>query len=233
MKTWKANKDELLNDEGWQRVTRKVGNFTYLYFFYILEKDNQTFILNTQTLMCTSLDGVGHKIFPLVYDLYRDAFIMKSKTIYKTYMEYICIDNVIIDSSFNQTIIDISYLYNPVVIDSLEKYIAVQDIQGIHIFMWNPSSKDEPLINVHYCYKDIKSKPYGGLFIDFNDDHYRVFSIVEYFDPKDKKFVVNVKKLLKEDAESKESWIHNYGCGEHYGLMDGLDGDSDAYWNID
>lgn len=230
MKTWEKDKDELLHATEWRRVIRRAGNFTYLYFFFILEYDNQTFILNSRTHKCSSIEGVSHHIIPLLPYIDRMAFVRNEKVIFQTYMEYICIDNVIIDADFNQTFIRTKYSTDIKVIDSIDTYIAVEDFRGIHILKWHPTNERKPLMELPYYYKDIESRPFGGLFMS---DYYGIFSPIKYFDPVEKVFKADVEKIKEDYIESNKMFVQECRFGEHYTLMDGLDGDPDAYWNID
>lgn len=229
MKFWKVNKEELLLSNKWQRVIRKVGNYTYFYFFFTLKEDGMTFILNTRTLKCSSIQGTNHKIIPLVLDLSRDTFTHKGKEIYKTYKEYICIDNWVIDSNFNQTFIETKYNSHLTVLDSLDYYVAAEDSQGIHLFKIDYSGRSLIIKESQYFYKRLNDNKVG-LFID---DNLANLSTVDYFNPLDKKFFVDVSKIKKKNKWAEERRLQELDPAEHYGLMDALDGEVDAYWNID
>lgn len=233
MKIWEITQEELLlffKKQKWQRITRKIGNYTYFYFFYILEKDNNTYILNTKTLKCASIKSINHRIIPLILDLDKNAFTHKNKTIFVTHKEYIFINNWILDSRFNHTIISTKYENHPTILDTLDYYIATSDFQGIHLFkiinFLNPGLK---IAEFHYFYKNTDNEK-AGLFID---DELNCFSPVEYFNPYNKKFFIDVNRLKEEDKSARQEFL-NSDSYEHYSMInDGYDGEAEAYDDID
>lgn len=232
MKTWQVNKEALLSSNNWQRVIRKVGNYTYLYFFFILKEDGKTFILNTRTLKCASIQGINHKIIPLVLDLPREAFIYKEKNVYNSCKEFICIDNWILDSDFNQTFIETKYDSHPVILDTLDYYIAASDFYGIHLLEIIGFSRHSLNIKeLQYYYKETKGgNSRSGLFMD---DDFACFSAVTCFNPCNKQFFVDTDIIEREYKWAKNKRSQEIESTDYYDLInDGLDGEADAIWNI-
>lgn len=221
--------DKILNDKNWYRVTRKIGNCTFNYSFFILEKDDTTHILNVSTRKITSIKGIKHNIIPVMLNVWENFFYGKEKEEYVTHQEYICIDNMILSADFEQTFIKTQYESNPQVLDTLGYYIAAYDFQGIHILKWSWKYGHDIVLT---------ETPYYFKYFD-NDASYKLYlgeaialSVVQYFNPVNKKFEANVDYIQRaHEAYLKEK--KNEYTIDHYSIYDALDGDLEAIWNID
>ena len=141
------------------------------------------------------------------------------------YMEHLWIDNIL----YNDKLIECVSLYKDYkLLDIHYYYIAVDDNMCIRIFRLNPEYGGKfTLIDVPYkCYSwGIYDS--ACLFLDetisYSVNWYAPFNVLSG------KFAINIEKIQSEYKNRKRVYIE-----DDYDLInDGLDGEADAYWNID
>lgn len=218
--------DNILKAKEWYRLSRTVGNCIFYYFFFILEKDDTTYILNTRTHKITSIKGINHNIIPVMLSVPDNLFYGKLRSKEVTFQEYICIDNMLLSADFKQTFIRTEYESKPRVLDTLGYYIAVSDFQGIHILK----------INWKYGHDIIlKEIPYYFKYIEKGNSYRLVIPndlTIKFFNPIEETFEADINRIKQMHKEYLERKKKEY-IPDNYNLYDALDGDIEAYWNID
>jgi hypothetical protein len=150
-----------------------------------------------------------------------ERFVIKQKE------EYLCIDNGIYDEELNKVAtLATKWDANPSVLDTYDCFVAVSDsCKNIHIFKWAPWNKSNIEECKYICRVDAERKVVGLIIDDdFNSNGYAPF------DPIKQKFAIDVDEIKKHRHPKAPL---EYNDNEEYSIMDALDGDPDAYWNID
>lgn len=208
------------------RITKHEGNVTYLFSFFVLETEGRRIIINLKSMKC--IEKSFKTLFPTSFSLrsndYSGAmerFVIKQKE------EYLCIDNGIYDEELNKVAtLATKWDANPSVLDTYDCFVAVSDsCKNIHIFKWAPWNKSNIEECKYICRVDAEIKVVGLIIDDdFNSNGYAPF------DPIKQKFAIDVDEIKKHRHPKAPL---EYNDNEEYCIMDALDGDPDAYWNID
>jgi hypothetical protein len=104
--------------------------------------------------------------------------------------------------------------------------VAVSDSQNIiHIFKWAPWNNANVEECNYNCWSEAEQKVVGLI---VNDDFQS--NRLAPFNPIKKKFSIDIDGIKKHHHQKKSVENDDY---EEYSIMDALDGDPDAYWNID
>ncbi len=218
----------VINDvENLYRLTRKDGNVTYLFSFFVLKTKNRQIVLNIKSLLY--IDIQSKNLMPYSFSVKKKDYLAKiERFVVKQEQEFLCIDNTIYDENLKKVLsITTDLDSNPVLLDSFDCYFAVSDYQNnIHILKWNPV-RETRLDELHYtCRFNDSNQKSVSLIIEDEQNTY----VCASFDPVKKKFVINIDQIrsIYGRKESADYYMH-----DDFGIMDALDGDPEAYWNID
>lgn len=215
------------NVENLYRLTRKDGNVTYLFSFFVLKTKDRQIVLNLKNLLY--IDIQSKNLMPTSFSFKKKDYLAKNERfVIKQEQEFLCIDNVIYNEFLKKVVsITTKRDSNPILLDSFDCYLAVSDSQNnIHILKWNPV-RESRLNELHYTCRFNGSKQRSiNLIIEDELNDY----VCASFDPVKKKFVVNIDQIksIYGRKGNADDYIH-----DDYGIMDALDGDPAAYWNID
>lgn len=219
----------LYNVDEMYRLTQKVGNVTYMYSFFILKSGDSCFIMNLKTLKY--IEKSFNMILPTSFSVeVKDYLVKQERFVVKQNPEYLCVDNIIYDEEMNiVSSLESKWDKKPVLLDVYDCYIAISDFRDrLHIFTWKIWNlpNEEIIEDSHY-------------FCRFNNDNNKIEIIVadEHhsnslapFDPIRKKFVADIETISDIYGKKKNT---DYEEANEYSIMDALDGEPDAYWNID
>lgn len=217
----------VINDvEELYRLTRNDGNVTYLFSFFVLKTKGTHIILNLKNLLCIEKDFMY--VTPTSFSVKEKDFLVKNERfVIKQGQEYLCIDNTIYDEELNKvTSIRTKWDANPTILDIYDCFIAVSDFRNnIHILKWIPSNEAKIEESYYVCKIDKAGKDIGLIVVD----EWKNNNCAPFY-PIKKKFVVDIDSI-RYAHERKVSV--DYDEHDDYSIMDTLDGEPDAYWNID
>lgn len=218
----------LYNVDEVYRLTQKVGNVTYLYSFFILKSGDTHIILNLKTLKY--IEKNFKTILPTSFSVkVKDYIVTQDRFIVKQDPEYLCVDKNIYDEEMRiVSTLESKWDENPVLLDVYDRYIAISDFHNrLHIFtwnVWNLPNKEKIEDSLYLCRINKNNK------IDIIvADEYHSNSLAP-FDPIRKKFVADIETISMIYDKKKSTDYDDYN---EYSIMDALDGEPDAYWNID
>ena len=216
---------EFKNVLEWHQIIQKVHNSSIVYPFYVLHIKDYAVVLNLKTLRFIPISNES-RILPMDFTFHRNCYERdKTQLFMCDYMEHLWIDNIL----YNDKLIECVSLYKDYkLLDIHYYYIAVDDNMCIRIFRLNPEYRGKfTLIDVPYkCYsRGIYDS--ACLFLDetisYSVNWYAPFNVLSG------KFAINIEKIQSEYKNRKRVYIE-----DDYDLInDGLDGEADAYWNID
>lgn len=213
----------------WDIITKRIEeNKIYYPFISIQYMDGHITICSLDSFKC--LKGNFKNITPVSFIFSKEYYSYKNSVFFDTYCCSICIDDNVYDSNFNilkykkqDTIEDweiVDAMKKGNFLDNCGQYIAYEG-HGIHIL------KVDYVHKIYYPVKYVCEEINNNLFLKVKEPTIFNSQYIS-FDVKGKKFVIN-KELIKNEARCHSNSIFE----EHYGLMDALDGDPEAYWNID
>ena len=228
------------NVKKWYRLTREEGYYKLFYNFCIVETIESKILINLKTLKFSTISF--HKIFPTTLDFNRSYYINKhmAKNLINMHWQYICVDNKIYDEKLN-VIVEIKPRFNGEIslLDTIGRYVAVLEKHTndheIHIFLVYSIHGNFGSVDTRYiCFYD-KSKKSTALKVDIysllptpyrnqKDD-----SLIS-FAPNTYKFIIDTQRIEEDEQDRRE---RDYGIEDHYSIWDALEGDPEAYWNID
>ena len=145
---------------------------------------------------------------------------MSSAVFYKIHNTFICVDEKIYDDNLKlieyHDFVDSIAMEDSKVLDTCGPYVAFEK-NGIYIF--TIGHYPYQINKVCYCYKEKNNLPR----LSFSKDD------VLHFDLRNKKFMINLEdwKNLQRQESCYDDFLENYS------IMEALDGDPEAYWNID
>lgn len=208
------------------RLTRKEGCVTYLFSFFVLETEGKRIIINLKSLKCIersfkTLIPTSFSFRGSDYSGNKERFVIKQKE------EFLCIDNSIYNEDLDKVAtLTTKWDTNPVVLDTYDRFVAVSDSQNIiHIFKWAPWNNANVEECNYNCWSEAEQKVVGLI---VNDEFQS--NRLAPFNPIMKKFSIDIDGIKKHHHQKKSVENDDY---EEYSIMDALDGDPDAYWNID
>jgi hypothetical protein len=206
------------------RVTRAEGHTIYMYSFFVLKTKNYSIVFNIRTLKYIEVSY--ENIIPTNFTFRKkDYTTIFETTIIRHSPEYLCVDNSIFDENLTELAkISTRWDAKPILLDICDCFIAVTDFRGvINIFKWTPYNKTK----VEECLYYFKSSENTNDVSLVVEDEFS--NNIMSFDPIKKRFVVKAECIDKKlDIKTID-----YDESNDYSIMDALDGDPEAYGNID
>ncbi len=224
------------NIKKWYRLSRIEGFYTLLFDFYVIETYETTVLFNLKTLKSVELSF--QVILPTSFEFCTDYYLNKhlSKSLINLYTQYVCVDNKIYDENLN---VVLEYKPRPkskiTLLDTYGNYIAYMFNNEIRIVLASPTFDGFESKEAKYvCCENIFENEIAIKVIDFirttKFNHIISSNDLIMFNPKTHKFIIDVKQIEEEDRYRRK---HAISTPEHYSIWDALDGDAEAYWNID
>ena len=220
------------NVKSWKRLTFEYNNKLYKSPFVLIETDRESSLFNIFTLGQIDVTGIKY-IHPIVRAFnYRDVTLKHSEEFVINSNIFVLLDKSLYDEGLNFVLsLPLSGCIN--IIDVFYNFIAVSDKdKDLHVYVFNFDKKSLYEVHTHYV-TGINKEPDKLI---FESSSKYIDGI--YFDCIDHKFKVDLdvvnKKLKQINEELRKNRVYEtYDDYDDYGLMDALDGDPDAYWNID
>lgn len=220
------------NVKNWKRLAFEYNNKLYKSPFVLIETDRESSLFNIFTLGQKDVTGIKY-IHPIVMAFnYSDVTLKHSEEFVINSNIFILLDKSIYDERLNFVLsLPLSSCIN--IIDVFYNFIAVSNKdKDLQIYVFNFDKKSLYEVRTHFVTGideepdkltfESSSKYIDGLYFDFIDYKFKVDLEV-----------VN-KKLKQLNEELRKSRVYEtHDDYDDYGLMDALDGDPDAYWNID
>lgn len=225
------------NIKSWNRLTFSYNNEVYESPFILVIKDNVKFVINLYTLKIKNITGTNY-CFPIIKTFnYNDVFAKYSvldDSIIQNDDVFILLDNSIYDENFVYVTSTFTYGFSTVV-DVFYNFIAVLDAnEDLQLNVFNFEKKHiREVFSNYIAGTDIKHTK-----LTFDPCPEYLDGV--YFDLVDKKFKVDINVVKEKQIEISNKIRKTLINKKHYdydyndcSLLDALDGDPDAYWNID
>lgn len=212
----------------WHQLYEVIGDVTFYYTFFVLYIKDYSVVINLKTLKFNLF--TCQIIRPTDLLFHEDFYLKKKCRINCDYQEHIWIDNILYDIYLNQRLSLANLgLFEGKLLDTNDHYIAVNDRIGIHFYRIrldrDGAYKAE---KTPFIYSNCYPSDNPMLTIDDSPASCAPFSINE------KRFWIDVECIKEVHARIKSREAHDDDPWSDYDLInDGLDGDADAYWNID
>lgn len=222
----------------WSRLSRIEGECELFFDYFIVKTLDSSILINLKTLKFLEISY--QRILPTTFEFHSKYYLQKpAQKLVNMFKQYVCVDNIIYDQNLNAVLdLKADNRQDITLLDTIGNYIAILNNWGVNneilILFVDSINGEFKCIDTRYtCYYD---KFIDGIALKYKyDDRIRIpfhgFSdgYLISFNPKYLMFFVNTDQLNKDFKNRKT----NYVIKEHYSIWDALDGDPEAYWNID